>query len=129
MTDREIYEKAQKRVKEKKDFYSHLSSYVITMVFLLFLNLFTAPGYLWVIWPAMGWGIGLAFHAFSVFGIFGNQDDDWEERELKKEIERLKRKKKDLPESADDEMLLDEDPLELKELKKERADWDDKDFV
>lgn len=125
MTDREIIEKAHKRVKDKKDFYSHLTSYIITISFLLFINIFTAPGYLWVVWPAMGWGIGLAFHAF---GIFFTNDDDWEEKELQKEIERLKRKKKYSLET-DDELILEDDPLELKELKKQRADWDDRDFV
>ena len=71
MNDREIYERAHKRVKAKKDFYSHLTSYFITMIFLFFINVFTSPGYLWVMWPAMGWGIGLAFHAVEVFGVFG----------------------------------------------------------
>ena len=127
MTDREIIEKARKRVKEKKEFYAHLWSYVSTMIFLLFINLFTSPGYLWVLWPAMGWGIGIVSHAIAVFGFFGNREDEWEERELEKEITRLKRRKKGLPE-PEEELLLD-DQLELKELRKQKADWDDRDFV
>ena len=128
MNDREIYERAHKRVKAKKDFYSHLTSYFITMIFLFFINVFTSPGYLWVMWPAMGWGIGLAFHAVEVFGVFGNREEEWEEQELKKEIARLKRNRKYVSSQEDDE-ILDESPLELKELRKEKADWDDKDFV
>jgi hypothetical protein len=128
MTEREIIEKAQKRVKDKKDFYSHLTSYIITISFLFLINILTSPVYLWVVWPALGWGIGLAFHAIGVFGIFGSTDEEWEEKELRKEIERIKNKKK-YSLDDDDGLELEDDQLELKELRKERADWDDRDFV
>ncbi|NNF36963.1 MAG: 2TM domain-containing protein [Saprospiraceae bacterium] len=129
MTEREIIEKAQKKVKDKKNFYTHLTSYIITIGFLFAINILTSPGYLWVIWPALGWGVGLAFDAVSVFGIFGSTDEEWEEKELEKEIARLKRKNRSLPETQDDELILDHDELELKELSKEKRDWDDRDFV
>jgi hypothetical protein len=61
-------------------------------------------------------------------GFFGRNHDDWEEREIEKEIERLKRNRGYLPEPEED-LLDSEKGLKLKELKKERADWDDKDFV
>ena len=131
MTERDIIEKARKRVKEKKDFYGHLSSYIITIGFLFFINLFTSPDYFWFVWPALGWGIGLAIHFIGVFSVFGDRDSDWEEKELQKEIRRLKRKKSMLPEESDI-LDLDDERLDLEELKKERAadpNWDDKDFV
>ncbi len=44
-----------------KPFLKHLSSYVIVIGGLALLNWLTSPGAWWVVWPAVGWGIGLAF--------------------------------------------------------------------
>lgn len=125
----DIKKKAKKRVKEKKDFYAHLVSFVSTMVFLLILNLLTSPGYLWVIWPFLGWGIGLVSHYFSVFGFFGMGTQDWEEREIEKEMSKIR--DRELPQPRDEDYLdLDTDRLELKEREKlYRKKWDDQDLV
>lgn len=128
MTEREIVERARKRVKAKKGFYAHLTSYLIVMAFLTLLNLFTVPNTWWVIWPAMGWGVGLAFHFFGVFGILNKDGADWEEKELAKEINRLKKGSKAHYIDAD-HLDLNQENLELKEIKKEKVDWDDRDFV
>lgn len=47
-------------VRDIKSFYTHALQYGVVMVGLLILNLLTSPDYLWVIWPALGWGIGVA---------------------------------------------------------------------
>ncbi|MDW9381233.1 2TM domain-containing protein [Chryseobacterium sp. JV558] len=78
------YRKASRRVKELKEFYGNLTSYCIIIPFLALLNLMTAPGHFWFFWPALGWGIGLAFHAISVFGIGKN----WEEKKIKELMEK-----------------------------------------
>lgn len=50
----------------KKGLYEHVISYIIVNAFLIFINLWTNPEYIWFIWILVGWGIGLAFHlAFS----------------------------------------------------------------
>jgi hypothetical protein len=133
------YKEAQKRVKKMKDFYGHFTSYLIMSVFFIFINLFTSRGYFWAIWPILGWGIGIAFHAMDVFG-FPGIGKDWEERQLEKEMDRLRdheaakkweeysksseytdENQKSLPE-ADEE-------FDLRELKELRRDWKDSDFV
>lgn len=73
------YFKAHKRVKELKEFYGNLASYCLVIPFLIFINLYTYPKFLWFFFPMLGWGIGLAFHAFSVFG-YGKS---WEEKKIK----------------------------------------------
>ncbi|WP_336701916.1 2TM domain-containing protein [Chryseobacterium indologenes] len=83
------YRKASRRVKELKEFYGNLTSYCIVIPFLAILNLMTAPGYLWFLWPALGWGIGIAFHAISVFGI----GKSWEERKIKELMEKEEKEK------------------------------------
>lgn len=81
------FERAQKRVKAIKGFYTHLTIYLLVNAFIiitLFLNLdkeeefwhfstFSTP---------LFWGIGLTFHALNVFGqtlFFSNK---WEERKI-----------------------------------------------
>ena len=70
----EVYERVRAKVEKLFGFYSHLAVYVVVNGFLLTINLTAdpdlgfAPGYLWAKWPLMGWGIGLFFHAFGVFG-------------------------------------------------------------
>jgi hypothetical protein len=73
------YRKASRRVKELKEFYGNLTSFCLVIPFLAALNLLTAPGYLWFLWPMLGWGIGVAFHAVNVFGL----GRSWEERKIK----------------------------------------------
>ena len=71
------YFRAQKRVKEIKEFYSNLLSYCIVIPFLIFINLNTSK-FQWFWFPMLGWGMGLTFHAFGVFGYGRN----WEERKI-----------------------------------------------
>lgn len=83
------YRKASRRVKDLKEFYGNLTSYCIIIPFLAILNIVTAPGYLWFLWPALGWGVGIVFHAISVFGI----GKSWEERKIKELMEKDQKQK------------------------------------
>lgn len=62
-------EAAREKWKQRhhREFFSHLTSYCIINGFLVFVYLMTSRGYFWVIWPMMGWGIGLAFHYVNTF--------------------------------------------------------------
>lgn len=80
ITQNSAYERASKRVKELKGFYGNLISYCLVIPFLIFVNLYTSPKYYWFWWPMLGWGIGLASHAFQVFGV----SKDWEEKQIQK---------------------------------------------
>lgn len=70
----------------RASFYGHLTSYCIVNGFLLFVNLWTSRGYLWVIWPLMGWGIGLAFHFVDTFFV--------SEARLEREAHKLLKRKR-----------------------------------
>ena len=130
--DEEDYKMARKRVKEKRDFYGSLGSYVVVIGMLFFINIFTDSSYLWFLWPAMGWGIGLFFQGMKVYGgsRFGNE---WEEREIEKELSRSNRKRQkraaSLPPPRQD--LLDETERVRDRLrpKRVREDYDDSEFV
>jgi len=63
--DKEEFEKERARkirmLRRKARFYRHLWSYLIVIGALLIINIMT-PGPWWFQWPALGWGIGLAFN-------------------------------------------------------------------
>jgi transcriptional regulator with XRE-family HTH domain len=75
-------------VRKVKGFYMHLVSYVVVMSGLIALNLATHPHYWWFVWPALGWGMGLAAHGMSVFNWFPFLDGAWEKRQVEKYLGR-----------------------------------------
>ncbi|WP_045492101.1 2TM domain-containing protein [Chryseobacterium sp. StRB126] len=77
--DLKAYKKAQKRMKEIKDFYINLISYCIVIPFLVFINFFTKSSFHWFWFPVFGWGIGVASHAFQVFGV----GESWQEKKIR----------------------------------------------
>src|SRR5690606_23951605 len=84
------YLRAKKRVKDLKEFYGHLTSYCLVIPFLIFLNLYTAPQFQWFWFPMLGWGMGLSFHAFEVFG-YGKS---WEEKKIRELMNKENKDKK-----------------------------------
>ncbi|MDC8106027.1 2TM domain-containing protein [Chryseobacterium sp. PTM-20240506] len=82
------YKKAQKRVKEIKGFYANLISYCLVISFLIFINLYTQSRYHWFWWPLLGWGFGVASHAFQVFGI----GESWQEKKIQEIMDKQKNK-------------------------------------
>lgn len=106
------YDIAHKRAKKKVEFRSHLASYIVIIGFLFAINIFTnvGPGSLWAIWPALGWGLGLAFHGLEAYGVIA--DKDKEKEMIEREVRRLERQ--------DPEKYLDDDDrLDLPEIEKE----------
>ncbi len=49
----------------RRDFFNHLTAYIIVNAFLIFINLWTSPGAIWFPFVLAGWGVGLAFHYFA----------------------------------------------------------------
>jgi fatty acid desaturase len=89
MTEEEIYQKARRRVEEKKGFISHLAVYIVVNVVLVLIWAFTGAGYPWFVWPLGGWGVGLVFHFLGVF-LF-SKETGWEKNEVEKEAEKLRK--------------------------------------
>lgn len=89
-TDEEIrYEIAQKRVKELKGFYIHLVIYIVINIIILIGNYqFWNKSGSFFSWNnfsvAFFWGIWLVAHALSVFGLSVFLGNKWEEKKIKK---------------------------------------------
>ena len=77
------YLRAKDRVEELKKFYGNITSYVVVITFLAVLNYWTNEwAYMWFLWAAFGWGIGIFFHAIRTFNLNPFFGRDWEERKI-----------------------------------------------
>lgn len=86
MNHSDALHRARGRLEARRGFFIHLAVFVVVNAALVFINMATAPGDLWVRWPLMGWGIGVVFHALAVF-VIGDRfsiTDEMVERELSK---------------------------------------------
>ena len=84
MQNENAYFKAKERVREIKEFYSNLVSYMVVIPFLIFINYYTYWEFKWFWFPLFGWGLGLTIHGFSVFG-YGAA---WQERKIREIMEK-----------------------------------------
>jgi transcriptional regulator with XRE-family HTH domain len=75
-------------VRKLKGFYFHLALYCIVISFLAIVNLMTSHHYLWFLWSASGWGIGLLVHGLRVFDRVPFLNGDWERRQVEKYLGR-----------------------------------------
>jgi hypothetical protein len=89
----QAYIRAKKRVKEIKGFYWHAFWYVAVNIFLISM-IVSNGGDLWHLGTfstAIFWGIGLGFHALSVFGKNLLFNKSWEERKIREFMDNDKR--------------------------------------
>ena len=50
-------------------FQAHAATYTIVNAMLIAIYVITnAGGYFWPIWPMLGWGVAMSFHAWATYG-------------------------------------------------------------
>ena len=76
------------RVRKIKSFYIHLVQYAGIIAVLTLINLTTSTRYLWVIWVAAAWGVGLALHGLRAFDRLPFLNADWERAQVEKQLGR-----------------------------------------
>jgi hypothetical protein len=84
--EQELRDAALRRIKKKRDFSSHVVSYVIVNAVLVVIWYFSGRGYFWPMWVMIGWGIGVLFNAYDVYGRREITEDD-----IRHEMERQRR--------------------------------------
>jgi transcriptional regulator with XRE-family HTH domain len=75
-------------VRKLRGFYIHLAQYGIIVGFLAIVNLLTSRQYFWVVWVALGWGVGVLFHGLRVFDKIPFLSGEWERRQVEKQLGR-----------------------------------------
>jgi hypothetical protein len=75
-------------VRKLKGFYIHLAQYVVIVAFLAVVNLFVSPHFFWVLFVALGWGVGVLFHGLRVFDKVPFLSGEWERRQVEKHLGR-----------------------------------------
>lgn len=82
------YLRAKERVAEIKKFYTGLISYVVVISMLAAVNYYVNQwSYMWFLWAAFGWGVGLVFQAAKAYQWSPFMGKNWEERKLKEFME------------------------------------------
>jgi len=93
MENTQAYQKAKKKVEARLGFKIHVAVYIAVNAILIGVNLINSPESLWFIWPLMGWGIAIFWHAMGVF-VF-SEESGTKESMIRKEMDRqLSRKQK-----------------------------------
>lgn len=78
------YIKAKERVEVLKKFYANLWTYIMVISALALINYLTNGfRYMWFLWAAFGWGIGVLFHAIGTFNLNPFFGKGWEEKKIK----------------------------------------------
>ena len=75
-------------VRKIKGFYIHLFQYLVVIFGLAIVNILTSPSYLWFLWPAFGWGLGVAMHGMTIFDRIPFLNAKWEKAQVEKALGR-----------------------------------------
>jgi hypothetical protein len=73
------------RLRKRREFTAHVLAYVMVNATLVMVWALTGASFFWPIFPLMGWGIGLVFHAWDVYRAEPSEDD------IRREIARIRR--------------------------------------
>ncbi|HZH99050.1 MAG TPA: 2TM domain-containing protein [Fimbriimonadaceae bacterium] len=73
----ELSERREFDALRKRDFLGHVTIYAIVNTALFLINLITPDPKWWFLYPLVGWGIGLAFHAVATFN---RKSEDYEQQ-------------------------------------------------
>ena len=82
---------ARRRAHAKLGWYTHACVYLLVNIALA--SIAAATGRAWALFPALGWGLGLAIHGAVVFVLAGGTD--LQERMVQAERERIARSGRD----------------------------------
>jgi hypothetical protein len=87
----ESIERAEFESYAVKEFWEHFWAYVIVNGGMIAFDLFADGRLSWAMWPLIGWGIGLAFHAY---GIYFPSKEGYDEEFAKWRSRRQRRRKR-----------------------------------
>jgi 2TM domain len=78
-------ERAIARLKKKSEFRADLLAYVLVNAFLVAIWAVTGAHFFWPVFPILGWGIGVVFHARDAYW-----GETFSEDQISREMQRMK---------------------------------------
>lgn len=88
LSEEEIDRLAERRARSKLGWYLHACVYVLVNGLMFTLTALGHGRAHWTMFPALGWGVGLAFHGISVFVL--GRGSEMRERMIERERQRLR---------------------------------------
>ncbi len=118
---REQYEYARRRIKQKKNLMRHFILFLVGSVLLIIIDPILGYGnetlfQNWFVWAILIWTFIFLVHLFNVFVMNKFMDKEWEDRQLEKLKARQAERMAELQKKVDTELQLPKIPSE--ELKK-----------
>lgn len=105
---RELYENARSRAKQKKRLFQHFIIFLIGAVFLIILNVvigyqedFKPLGYNWFVWAVLLWTLIFLVHFFNVLIVNSLMGKDWEAKQVDKLVKKQKERIAQLQEKVE----------------------------
>ena len=84
--DDDVRKEARRRLEERRGFSTHVVTYLLVNGMLVAIWAMSGAGFFWPIFPILGWGIGIAFHAWDTF-----RRSEPTEARVQREMEHLRR--------------------------------------
>jgi uncharacterized membrane protein len=110
---RQLIENAQRRIKQKKRFTTHLVIFVAGSILFIILNValkmgenFKPLGQQWFVWAILLWFFLIIIHAINVFLVNKLMGKEWEEKQLEYLVEKQQKRIEKLQEKVDKEHPL-----------------------
>lgn len=115
---REQYEYAQARIKQKKNLMRHFIIFLVGSVFLIVINPVLGVGdeffiKNWFVWAIMIWAFIFLIHLFNVFIMSSFMGKEWEHKQLEKLKLKQQQRILELQEQLDKEIQLPEKKSEI----------------
>lgn len=108
---REQFEYARRRIKQKKNLMRHFTLFLVGSVLLIILDEFMEFGHEilfkgWYIWAVLIWAFIFLVHLFNVFVMNKFMDKEWEDRQMEKLKARQAERIAELQKEVDTELQL-----------------------
>lgn len=119
----ELFENAQRRIKQKKRLFLHLWVFVLGCIFMVVINklLYTETTYNWYIWGILVWTFLFLLHVINVFVIERFMGKEWERKERQRLVELQQKKILKMEVSVENELQKEREKAQ-QELLKEQTD-------